>query len=157
MLKKQKIKWIPTLLFVCSLTVISSTVFAQSFDRKVKGREYHTLDLISNIDSYNINDERLRMDSAKAHYNMGNIYFFKGEYEIAAREYYQAVTLMPNDPDAHYNLAFISGEHLNDQKTALKHYQMYLSDSSYRSQEDIHPHYLDHRYLKYRKQVQQNK
>ena len=57
---------------------------------------------------------------------MGNIYFEKGEYEIAAREYYQAVTLMPNDPDAHYNLAFVSSEYLDDQKTALEHYKTYL-------------------------------
>ena len=57
---------------------------------------------------------------------MGNIYFQKGEFEIAVREYYQAVTLMPDDPDAHYNLAFVSGGYLEDYKTALKHYQMYL-------------------------------
>ena len=46
--------------------------------------------------------------------------------KLQAREYYQAVTLMPNDPDAHYNLAFVSGVHLKDYRTALKHYKMYL-------------------------------
>ena len=34
--------------------------------------------------------------------------------------------LTPNDPDTHFNLAFISGEYLGDQETALKHYQWYL-------------------------------
>jgi hypothetical protein len=34
--------------------------------------------------------------------------------------------LAPNDPDTHYNLAFVSGEYLGDQETALKHYQLYL-------------------------------
>ncbi len=95
-------------------------------DEEVKAREEKTLDLLSKVDAFAEQDERLRMDAAKAHYNMGNIYFQKGEFEIAAREYYQAVTLMPDDPDAHYNLAFVSGEYLNDQRTALKHYQMYL-------------------------------
>ncbi len=93
---------------------------------QVKDRENKTLDLLSRIDAFNEVDPNLKMDAAKAHYNMGNIYFEKGEYEIAVREYYQAVTLMPDDPDAHYNLAYVSGEYLNDQTTALKHYQIYL-------------------------------
>ncbi len=92
----------------------------------VINNEEKTLDVLTSIDAFTEEDELLRMDSAKAHYNMGNIYFQKGEFEIAAREYYQAVTLMPDDPDAHYNLAFVSGEYLNDFETALKHYQMYL-------------------------------
>ena len=93
---------------------------------KVKNRENKTLDLLSRIDAFSEEAPDLKMDAAKAHYNMGNIYFEKGEYEIAVREYYQAVTLMPDDPDSHYNLAFVSSEFLNDQTTALKHYQMYL-------------------------------
>lgn len=95
-------------------------------NEEVVSQESKTIDILSKIDAFTEQDERLRADSAKAHYNMGNIYFQKGEFEIAVREYYQAVTLMPDDPDAHYNLAFVSGEYLNDQKTALKHYQMYL-------------------------------
>lgn len=93
---------------------------------QVLSLEQKTIDLLSRIDAFNEQDEKLRGDAAKAHYNMGNIYFEKGEYEIAAREYYQAVTLMPNDPDAHYNLAFVSSQYLNDYKTALEHYKMYL-------------------------------
>lgn len=93
---------------------------------EVRAKEARTLDLIAKIDAFNEADQRLRSDSAKAHYNMGNIYYQRGEYEIAAREYYQAVTLMPDDPDAHYNLAFLSGEYLDDHDTALKHYKMYL-------------------------------
>ena len=57
---------------------------------------------------------------------MGNIYFERGEYQRAVVEYYQAVDLTPNDADTHYNLAFVSGEYLGDQETALKHYQWYL-------------------------------
>ncbi|VAX34886.1 hypothetical protein MNBD_UNCLBAC01-1525 [hydrothermal vent metagenome] len=93
---------------------------------EVKEHENNTMDLLTKIDAFAENDERLRTDAAKAHYNMGNIYFQKGEYAIAVREYYQAVTLMPNDPDVHYNLAFVSGEYLKDHKMALKHYRMYL-------------------------------
>ncbi|MFT5387086.1 MAG: tetratricopeptide (TPR) repeat protein [Candidatus Omnitrophota bacterium] len=95
-------------------------------DRQVKKREIKTLDILTRIDAFAEQDERLRNDAAKAHYNMGNIYFQKGEYEIAAREYYQAVTLMPNDADVHYNFAFVSSRYLNDFQTSLKHFKMYL-------------------------------
>ncbi len=89
-------------------------------------KESKALDLLSSIDAFSETDSGIRLDAAKAHYNMGNVYFQKGMYEIAVREYYQAVTLMPDDPDSHYNLAFVSSEHLRDYKTALKHYRMYL-------------------------------
>lgn len=106
----------------------SSKVFqlASAANSKITQHENKTLDLLSRIDAFNEKDDRLRSDAAKAHYNMGNIYYQKGEYEIAAREYYQAVTLMPNDPDSHYNLAYVSSEELHDFNTAIKHYRMYL-------------------------------
>ena len=124
----QKIKFVLSFLIVFQFVVFSSSTssIAAMADREVKEREIKTVDLLTRIDAFAEQDERLRMDAAKAHYNMGNIYFQKGEYEIAAREYYQAVTLMPNDPDVHYNLAFVSGQHLRDFQTALKHYKMYL-------------------------------
>ncbi|MCD4780412.1 MAG: tetratricopeptide repeat protein [Candidatus Omnitrophica bacterium] len=93
---------------------------------EVTQREISTIELLTSIDAFIEDDERVRSDAAKAHYNMGNIYFQKGKYEIAYREYYQAVNLMPDDPDSHYNLAFVSGEYLKDFKTALKHYKMYM-------------------------------
>jgi tetratricopeptide (TPR) repeat protein len=71
-------------------------------------------------------DQKFKEELARAHYNMGNVYFERGEYQRAVVEYYQGVDLMPYDADAHYNLAFVSGEYIGDQETALKHYQWYL-------------------------------
>ena len=71
-------------------------------------------------------DEKFKEELARAHYNMGNVYFERGEYQRSVVEYYQAVDLMPYDADAHYNLAYVSGEFIGDQETALKHYQWYL-------------------------------
>ena len=71
-------------------------------------------------------DAQFKEELAKAHYNMGNLYYERAEYQRAVVEYYQAVDLSPNDPDVHYNLAFVSGEYLGDQETALKHYQWYV-------------------------------
>lgn len=106
--------------------IVLAAAVASEVDKDVKDQETKTLDLLTRIDAFAEEDEKLRTDAAKAHYNMGNIYFQKGEYEIAAREYYQAVTLMPDDPDAHYNLALVSDQYLKDYRTALKHYQIYL-------------------------------
>ena len=58
---------------------------------------------------------------------MGNIYFHQGKYKKAVGEYRQALTLTPQDPNAHYNLALVSGEFLKDLKTALNHYRQYLA------------------------------
>jgi tetratricopeptide (TPR) repeat protein len=71
-------------------------------------------------------DAKFKEELARAHYNMGNVYFERGEYQRSVVEYYQAVDLMPYDADAHYNLAYVSGEFIGDQETALKHYQWYL-------------------------------
>ncbi len=71
-------------------------------------------------------DEKFKEELARAHYNMGNVYFERGEYQRAIVEYYQAVDLMPYEPDAHYNLAFVSSDYIGDHETALKHYQWYL-------------------------------
>lgn len=117
------------------LTRVSASVKSSEMSGKISedvkteniiSREEQTLDLLSRIDAFAEQDEELRTDAARAHYNMGNIYFQKGDFQVAAREYYQAMILMPDDPDVHYNLAFVSGEHLMDFETALKHYRMYL-------------------------------
>lgn len=105
--------------------LISSTNQAYSSE-DMADYENKTMELLAKIDAFTEEDPVLRMDAAKAHYNMGNIYFEKGKYEIASREFYQAVTLMPEDADAHYNLAYVSSEHLHDFRTALKHYKIYL-------------------------------
>ena len=88
--------------------------------------EAKTNEMLSKGGDMDPQDVRFREELAKAHYNMGNIYFERGEYQRAVVEYYQAVDLTPNDPDTHYNLAFVSGEYLGDQETALKHYQWYM-------------------------------
>ncbi len=88
--------------------------------------EAKTNEMLSKGGDMDPQDAEFREELAKAHYNMGNIYFERGEYQRAVVEYYQAVDLTPNDPDTHYNLAFVSGEYLGDQETALKHYQWYL-------------------------------
>ncbi|MCB9772011.1 MAG: tetratricopeptide repeat protein [Candidatus Omnitrophica bacterium] len=70
--------------------------------------------------------QKLANDEAKLHYNMGNTFFNQGHYYKAVREYENALALTPEDASAHYNLAFVSGEFLNDARTALTHYKQYL-------------------------------
>lgn len=88
--------------------------------------EDETFDILLKSGDMDPEDQKFREELARAHYNMGNIFFQKGEYHRAVVEYYQSVDLMPYDSEAHYNLAFVSGEFLGDQATALKHYQWYI-------------------------------
>lgn len=78
------------------------------------------------LNSVSEEKQKLSRDEAKVHYNMGNTYFNQGDYVQAAKEYARAIELSPEDASAHYNLAFVSGEFLNDPKVALDHYKKYL-------------------------------
>ena len=106
--------------------VNKSVVEKEQFQQTAKELESKTNEMLSKGGDLDPEDQQFKDELAKAHYNMGNIYFDRGEYQRAVVEYYQAVDLAPNDPDTHYNLAFVSGDFLGDQETALKHYQWYL-------------------------------
>lgn len=84
------------------------------------------MDVIEMLDKLKSTKSQMRQDEARVHYNMGNLFFKQGEYRRAAREYRQALHIAPQDPSAHFNLAFVSGEYLNDPQTALKHFKKYL-------------------------------
>ena len=102
------------------------SVMTEQANQTAHELESKTTEILSKGVDLNPEDQQFKEELAKAHYNMGNMYFERGEYQRAVVEYYQSVDLSPNDPDTHYNLAFISGEYLSDQETALKHYQWYL-------------------------------
>ena len=85
-----------------------------------------SLAVIDMADSLTEQKNRLKREKGKIHYNMGNVFFHQGLYERALAEYRQAVSLMPDDPSAHFNLAFISSDFVLDQKRALIHYKHYL-------------------------------
>ena len=106
--------------------VAKKEVVQEQSQQTTQELENKTNEMLSKGGDMDPQDQKFREELAKAHYNMGNIYFQRGEYQRAVVEYYQAVDLTPNDPDTHYNLAFVSGEYLGDQETALKHYQWYL-------------------------------
>ncbi|MBU3934287.1 MAG: tetratricopeptide repeat protein, partial [Candidatus Omnitrophica bacterium] len=47
-------------------------------------------------------------------------------YDEAAVEYAEVLKINPNDADAHYNLALIYDDHLNEKRKAIQHYREYL-------------------------------
>jgi tetratricopeptide (TPR) repeat protein len=75
-----------------------------------------------------IEKEELAMRRAKMHYNMGNIFFEKGDYDKAAYEYEETLKLLPSDADTHYNLAVIYDYHLKNNPKAEWHYRQYLAE-----------------------------
>jgi len=70
--------------------------------------------------------QRFKEDAVRVHYNLGNTYFQKGKYRQAVEEYKKALELSPSDAAAHFNLAYVSIEHLRDPHTAVRHFQEYL-------------------------------
>ena len=101
-----------------SVEIVSAPTAAEA---EKKGRQ--VVELLEKIRTEKM---KLRKDEARVHYNMGNSYFNQGDYLKAGREYRVAVDMAPQDCNAHFNLAFVSGEYLNDPQTAYKHYQQYL-------------------------------
>lgn len=65
-------------------------------------------------------------ETAKLHYNLGNFYFRNKDYKNAAAEYKKSIFYQPDAPDAHFNLAMVSDDYLNDRPTAIAHYKRYL-------------------------------
>ncbi len=88
--------------------------------------ERSTQKAISKLEIAKNENKQLVKETVKMRYNMGNLFFDRGDYERAAKEYRKVIEIMPNDASAHYNLAFVSSEFLEDYKTALEHYQQYL-------------------------------
>ncbi|MDP8265962.1 MAG: tetratricopeptide repeat protein [Candidatus Aceula meridiana] len=68
----------------------------------------------------------LKKDTIKLHYNLANLFFEQGKYEMAAAEYKRVSNLMPQDAATHYNLAFVCENYLNDKQSALLHYTRYV-------------------------------
>jgi len=92
------------------------------FEKAERSKE----EVISMIENINKKKERLRIDEAKIHYNMGNVLFKRGQYSKAIKEYKKALSLTPHDANAHFNLALISSDYMRDYKAAAKHYREYL-------------------------------
>ena len=89
----------------------------------VQEKSQATLNLIEQVNEEN---DRLRTDQGRLHYNMGNVFYRQGKYGRALKEFKQAVKFTPEDANAHFNLAFVSSDYMQDFSTALKHYKQYL-------------------------------
>lgn len=70
--------------------------------------------------------EALVDETAAVHYNLGILLAGDGEYERAVREFRAALTVRPDDADAHFNLGVVFAEHLGEPARAVPHFQRYL-------------------------------
>jgi tetratricopeptide (TPR) repeat protein len=66
--------------------------------------------------------KEMQPDNADARFNLGNVFFNKGQYGPAADSYREAIRLNGNLAHAHYNLG-MALLRLNDQKAADKEFQ----------------------------------
>jgi len=74
----------------------------------------------------NAEKEKMIAENAKMHYNLGMLFFEKGDYKKSAYEFEYALELLPNDADSYYNLALIYDFYLKESKKAEEHYRKYL-------------------------------
>lgn len=70
--------------------------------------------------------ESLEARNGRLHYNLGNVYFRKGDYEKAAFEFKTALHFLPGDKDVLYNLAVVYDYYLNNRDEAMSYYMRYL-------------------------------
>lgn len=104
----------------------SEGVFSTDLAIEVIASQNKGQGVVDMIDQMNLVAAQIKSDEAKIHYNMGNVFFNRGKYHRALKEYRVAVKLTPDDPNAHFNLAFVASEYINEPKVALDHYRHYL-------------------------------
>lgn len=71
-------------------------------------------------------NERLKEETGKLHYNIGNILFELQKYELALIEFKKANQYLLNDPEICYNIATIYDYYLKDPTQAAKFYEKYM-------------------------------
>lgn len=69
-----------------------------------------------------VSDEQKR----DMHYNMAVVYAKEGRFKDAQAEYLRALRIDPADAAAHYNLAILYDDELNNKSRAAAHYRKYL-------------------------------
>lgn len=70
--------------------------------------------------------DRLLKENADLHYNLGVFLAQKKDFVRAVNEFERAVALFPNDASAHFNLAKIYADQLDEKEKAVAHFQQYL-------------------------------
>ncbi|MCM8813469.1 MAG: tetratricopeptide repeat protein, partial [Candidatus Omnitrophica bacterium] len=72
-------------------------------------------------------NERLRMQNATLHYNLGVFHTQRQEYMQAIEEFQQCLKFNSADSSAHYNLGIIYSRYIIDEAKAVLHFKHYLS------------------------------
>lgn len=96
-----------------------------------------TRDVMAVMDELSRTQKQMAQDEGQVHYNRGNKFFHSGQYVEAAKEYRLAVEKYPENANAHFNLAYVSGEFIKDFETAVKHYRLYLMLNPMASDESL--------------------
>lgn len=85
-----------------------------------------TKKLTVNLEFANKKIQDLAKETAVAHYNLGVLFMRQGQYKEAAGEFEYTVSLNPIDAFAHFNLAVLYDNYLDDPDRAVRHYEHYI-------------------------------
>jgi len=88
--------------------------------------EQELIALKTKLQDLTLTKEKLKQESGKAHYNLGNLFFRNAEYKKAAVEYELALRLLPDDADIYYNLAVLYDYYLQNSEKAKIYYTKFL-------------------------------
>ena len=70
--------------------------------------------------------EKLKKENGKLHFNLGNSYYRNADYRNAEHEYERALQNLPSDPDTLFNLAVICDYYVRNPGKAVVYYNRYL-------------------------------
>lgn len=82
-----------------------------------------TLRQVSQVEKEN---QTLRKQAADMHYNLGVILTEMRKVRPAIAEYQKVFEIRPDDAEAHYNIAILYDQELEDPLKALEHYRAYM-------------------------------
>lgn len=97
---------------------------------QIRKAQEQTRPLVQDLEKKQLELERLRsslvQDWTRLYIRVGTLETAQGNYKEAEAAFRQAVTLTPSSGVAHYNLAVLYDNYLNDRAKAVQEYEQYL-------------------------------
>lgn len=95
----------------------------ESFKKKKQNYDTKLLSVEAQLEKAR---ERLVDEADRYHYNLGVLYVQNKDFDLAVKEFKDALAYNPNNALAHYNLGIIFDDYFKDSENAKYHYRRFL-------------------------------